>query len=268
MITLGGFLVGALRDFIRIPAYLDEINDSDEYRKAHKKKKTQLKTPIFTATRFVGSFIVALAVSKAMAHSVRHDTAESDHFDYIWIAMTIFTPFVVAVLTYLITSEGAVKVAFKWSLLGSYAGFVVDYSLSGARNYIASTLLSLFFLNWNVEWDHEYPTTIKKKSLVKFIFLASVGASFIFACYTMCVVNNLMVEKNGRNITLRESIGESFDTEEFKRVKQAFKMLYDYYQAHGMMKLIERLFYSGDREAIDRAYKVILFIFYYFVVYF
>lgn len=256
LITLGGFLIGVLHDLYRIPFYVNEINNAQEYQKQHKKKSNQLKTPIFTASRFFGSLAVSLAVSKAIAHSLQKDP---EGFDLIWFVMAMFIPFVVAILTFLVTSEGPVKVAFKWSLLGSYAGFTIDYVVSGARNYIGSTLFSLFFLNWNIEWDQDYQSTLKKKSLIKYIFLASIGASFIFTCYTLCLVNNLTVEKNGRNMTIRDTLYERFNSEEFKKVKEGLKVLYDYYQAHGFQKLFSRVFYGDDPEAIERAYKVLVF---------
>ena len=41
------------------------------------------------------------------------------------------------------------------------------------------------------------------------------------------------------------------------QLKEVFKMIWNYYQAHGLRKLINHFFYGYDAEAVANAYKII-----------
>lgn len=259
MITFGGFLIGFLWDIYKLPDYQKEVNEDDEeYMEMMKKQRVQLKAPVFMAGRFFVSIGVALGVSFAMSYALLKDP--SGEFDPLVFAMRLITPFVVGVLVYVISTEGPVESSLRWSLFGSYAAFGVDW-LRGAfaqpnYNFISSVLVSALFVNWNMKWDHDYGK--KKKSFLKFVLFASIGCSFIFTCYTLCIVNHLKFQRDGRNVTLRDCFSESFnsDSEDLKRAKEAFKMLYAYYQTNGLYKLFILAYYGQDAEALENAYKV------------
>lgn len=263
-ITFGGFFIAYIRDLWRLPDYLKEVNDDDEeYRAAFKKIQTELRAPSFMTHRFFGALSTAMLISYMLNNTLYKDP-EVD-FDPLIFAMRAFIPFVVAVIIYAVTTEGPYKASFKWPLFGSYLAFVFDSIRSGLITNLSSALLASLFLNWNLEWDNDYRETWKKKSLVKFLLVASIGCSFMFCCYTLCTVNNLKIEKDGRNITLRIAIIESLDNDDFKRVKEAWKLLYDFYEKHGLRKVISYAIYGTDPEAVERAYQVnIIFIMFLF----
>lgn len=261
-VTLGGFLVAWLRDIYRLPDYLNESNDSDEFRAALAKRREKLLSPGFEATRFFGALIASLLLAYMLANALHQDAAIDASFDWLVWTMRVVIPFVVAGVVYAVTTEGPVCGSFAWSLVGSYAAFALGCVRANLNhNYFGSAVLSSLFLNWSLDWDNDYKASRQRKSLIKFLLLATVSFWFVFSCTLLCVINNAKIEKDGRNITLRQSIIESFDNEDMKKLKELYNILYNFYQEHGFIKLVNYVFYGSDPEALDRAYAVYIYIY-------
>lgn len=252
-ITFGGFLIGWVRDVYRIPEYLKEVNEDPEYYEQLKKMQSQLKTPLFFSSRFFSSLIVSYSISYVLQRTLYNDP--KIEFDPYLVAMNIFIPAFISILVYLICTEGPMVCSFKWPFFGSYVAFAVDY-FRNSGNYLNSVILATLFLNWNLDWDTNYLENKKKKKLFKSLLLTSIGFSFMFCCYTLCVVNNMKIEKNGRNITIRESFEDIWNGPEMKQIKETIKILYEFYKAHGLRNFINYVYYGYDPESIRLAYEV------------
>jgi DnaJ family protein C protein 22 len=256
--TLGGFLVGFLRDVYRIPAYVREANLDAKFVESVTQEQSQLKIPIFKTSRFVGSVCVGAAFDYLAKHALPKSENESDN--YYSNLLHFLAPFLVAVFVYLINTERPSKCSFIWPLVGSYLAYAFD-SYRGSFFTFTSPVVSALLLNWNIEWDKEcYKKNQQKssstKKALKVIYFSS-GALLIVLLIGVFLLNNVSYELDGKRVTLKKSFSDFFNSKEMKELKQMAKMMWDFYQAHGFRKTLNHFFYGYDAEAVADAYKTI-----------
>ena len=246
--TFGGFLFGLLGDLFNIPAYVREANEKIELSKDTELK---LKAPIFFTSKFVRSIFVASFFGYVLKYCVPY----SDDAYVYYVLFKFLSPLVIALIVYLISTEGPMKCKFKWPLLGSYIAFVFDV-FCGFQTIYNSALLSTMFLNWNIEWDHEYFKNMKKRKLTKRLAYATVGCVLVMCLYGLFLWNNASIEIEGKKVTLKESVYKFLSSKELVELKEVCRMIWNYYKAHGLKKLLNHFVYGYDAEAVSNAYLV------------
>jgi DnaJ family protein C protein 22 len=257
--TLGGFLVGFLRDLYRMPAYVREANLDAKYLESITREQDQLMIPIFKTSRFVGSICVGAAFDYVAKYAItKLDAPDADN-SYSNL-LHCLSPFLVATFVYLVNTERPTRCSFKWPLIGSYLAYAFDtyrvYFFSFSSPIAASLLL-----NWNIEWDkdcykNKQTKTSSTRKALKVVYFTS-GALFVVLLFSLFLVNNVSYELDGKRVTLRDSFSDFFDSKEMKDMKEMFKMMWNFYQAHGFRKAMNHFVYGYDAEAIADAYKSI-----------
>ena len=235
-----------LIDLIKIPEFVREANEKTELSK---EKDLKLKAPAFFTSNFISSLIFGSYVYYVSKYAITEETYTS------YMILKILSPLGIAVMVYLIGTEGPMKCKFKWPLIGSYLAFFIDIFRSTHTIY-SGALLSTLFLNWNIEWDHEYFNNNKKRKFLKRFAYISFAYICIISLHGLFLWNNASLEIQGKRVTLKESVINFLNSKELVELKEVFKMIWNYYKAHGLSKLINHFFYGYDSEAVANAYKV------------
>jgi DnaJ family protein C protein 22 len=258
--TLGGFFIGFINDFFRISEYVKEANEEQEFAKKLENFKSQLKSPAFAKTNFLFSVLIGAFFNYILKNCVvieLDDDEEDNHTYRIFILILRFiTPLVISTFVYLIGTEGPIQCKFRWPLFGAILGFIVQLILL-PNNFVCS-LCSAFFLNWKVEWKHRQNETKQvKRKLYKRIAYFSIGSVLVLSIFGLYVWNNATLEVDGKQITLKESVKNFFNTQEMTELIEFLKTLWNFYQAHGWRKFVNNIYYGYDPEAIANAYNII-----------
>ena len=252
--TLGGFLVGLVRDLFKMPEYVKEANFDADYLRALDKRRRRLLAPSFFFFRFLSSIGVSWLYGYFMLNCI---PTELDSSPQMISLVKLTYPLVVALLVQLAGTEIPVKGRFRWSLLGSYLGFVINVGLNTNHVYISS-ILSALFLNWNAEWDKKYILERKKSSrLVKRVVRLSFYAVLIVSLTSLFVWNYGSLDVDGKKVTIKDSIKNFLNSKELNQLFEGVRVLWNFYQAHGFVKLKNQLFYGYDPAEIAKAYATI-----------
>lgn len=246
--TFGGFIFGLLRDFFKIPEYVRETNEKLELTK----KELKLKAPAFFTTNFISSVIFGSCFGYILKYSIPF--SEEAYVSYL--CFKILSPSIIALIIYMNGTEGPLKCKFRWPLIGSYIAFFIDL-IKNVHAVYTSAMLATLFLNWNIEWDRDYYKKKKNRKLFRRIIYLSVGFILIASLNSLYLWNNASLEINGKKVTLKESVINFLNSKELVELKEVFKMIWNYYKAHGLQKLINHFFYGLDTEAIANSYKII-----------
>jgi len=254
--TLGGLLVGFIKDLFRMPEYLKEANEEPEFVKKFNKLKSQLKSPAFAETNFLFSVVIGAFFNYILKNCLLIDSDDENDLIYLKVVQVI-TPLVISTFVYLTSTESPTQCEFKWPLLGAYLGFLVQSILFPKSNFVCS-ICSALFLNWNVEWNHKhFETKRNKRKLYKRVLYFSIGSMLVMSIFGLYVWNNATFEVDGKRITLKESVKNFFNTQEMTQLIEFLQTLWNFYQAHGWRKLYNNIFYGYDPEAIANAYTII-----------
>ena len=252
--TLGGFLIGLHKDLYKIPEYIKEANEDKVYMENLFKKQSKLKAPVFYTSKFIGCVATGSFFCYLLKYCLTFNPDAA--FDISYYSLKLLSPIGIALMVYLVGTEGPLKCDYKWPILGSYIAFVIDL-VFGYDTYYSCAILSTMFLNWNIEWDQDYFENKKKRKLYKRAAYLSVGILITVSIFSLFLWNNAYVEIEGKKVTLKESVLNFLDSKEMVQLKEVFKMIWNYYQAHGLRKLINHFFYGYDAEAVANAYKII-----------
>lgn len=255
LITLGGFLIGYLRDVYRLPYYVKEANQDSIFMEKLKLEQEQLKAPLFMTSRFISSIVVGSLFGYIATNCLSITDTKSLNYDWSETSIRFLSPLFVSVVVYLIGTEGPIRCSFEWPLLGSYLSLAFD-SIKQSTSIFNASIFAALLLNWNLKWDLDYFDRINKRKLITRIFYIALGITIFSSLLGFFIWNNATLEYKGEKVTLGEYFEKLYNTEEMKKVREVLKMLWDFYQAHGLRRLINHFYYGYDPEAIAHAYKV------------
>lgn len=250
--TLGGFVIGWLLDVYKIPNYLKEANEDDEYMDKLDKEQSQLKIPIFMKARFIASIIISYNFGRIFRYCIFAADETSSPYCLVF---QLLTPLVIAAATYIVSTEGPYKCHIKWPIIGAYAPLVFEF-LNMSNIYFAP-VMSVLLLNWNIEWDKKHFEKKKKKHYaLKNMCLVGVGFVICASMFGLFVFNNVTYEKDGQKYKLKDSYEDFLNSEEWDRIKTNLVIAWNYYKAHGLRKLLILLTSGYDSESLSKAYTV------------
>lgn len=260
--TFGGFLIGLLRDLYRMPTYVNEANQDEEYMSRLKLKQSRLKTPGFLISRFIACILVGAYFGYAAKYCLYSIDLDEDSPDvdldewYISLLKKLLAPVVVGIIVYLIGTEGPYKCQLKWPLLGSLIAFLADIYRNSNSNY-SSPILATMFLNWNIEWESDdYFEKKQNKKLYKRIAYLSIGVILFSSMFGLFIWNNTSFTVDGKKVTLKEAVHNFINSKELKELKNILNTIWNFYKAHGFKKLLNNFYYGYDADAVSNAYKV------------
>jgi DnaJ homolog subfamily C member 22 len=243
--TLGGFIIGTLFDLYKMRQYVNEANQEEKYMQKFYKYQSQIKVPAFITNRSIGSVICGAAFAYLTNNCV---PAESDEFVYLNFFFRALSPFVAALMIYLVSTEGPFKCSFKWPLIGSYMALAICAIRGNYSNvHLYCAILGTLFLNWNIDWDYQWLEKKKKsgacKKLKKTIAFV-MYSGLILTIMVFYALNNFTFEVDGKPVTFKEGIKNFFKSKEFNKVQEIFTVLWNFYKAYGFKQLIYRFAYG------------------------
>ena len=100
--TLGGFLIGLVRDLYRIPEYLREANRDKTYIEKLGKQQGQLKAPIFQFSRSIASVFVGAAFDYVTKNALPLSPTEDNESRFYANSLFYMSPLVVAFFVHMI----------------------------------------------------------------------------------------------------------------------------------------------------------------------
>lgn len=96
----------------------------------------------------------------------------------------------------------------------------------------------------------------KNIKIFKRIVYFSVGSVVVATIFGLFLWNNASLEFEGKRVTLKESIYKVLRSEQVNQLTEVFKMIWNFYKAHGFKRLVNNFYYGYDPEALANAYKV------------
>lgn len=242
--TLGGFLLGMLIDLFRLPGYVREANQDEDYLKKLEELRFQIKVPAFFGQRFFGSILAGIFVYILVIYSWPTESL------VIYTLVKLFAAYSTALIIYLVGTEFPMKCEFKWPLIGSLIGLMFSASV-----YLVP-ILAAFFLNWNIDWENDLKVKKEKKLKKKLAVFSAYSIVFVIIV-SLCIWNNTTVKlEDGRTVTLKEAFTEFINSPAMQKTFELFETLWNYYKVHGLRKTINVHFYGYDPDALADAYKV------------
>lgn len=199
--TVGGFFwVGWIRDFWRIPHYVDEANDEEEYTDHLHRMFKLRKVPPFNTSRFVGELMIGCYYGILVRFAIPD-----------WIPLSVSGFFVCVGITagvYLVGNIGKEKGPFWMPFVACVSVYVVLSLLAGeeASYTYCSVAASGCFNSYR-----QHRKEIENESTCIRLTRLSVGFTIIFCLWAGFLAFNATITfENGEQIKLRDSIEHFF----------------------------------------------------------
>ena len=253
--TFGGFLFGLVRDLFKMPEYVREADQNENLLAKIKKERSKLLAPSPFSLRFLSAVAFSAIYGYFMINCLPDELEESLAVQLASLIKLTY-PLVIAIFVQIAATEVPYKCQFKWPLAGAYLGFVINMA-RGSDSALTCAIISALFLKWKVKWNERYVSGQKsKKGLTKRMVRHTIMGGLIVGLFVLFMWNHATLDVEGKKVSLKESVKGFVNSQEFSKVAEAFTIVWNYYKAHGFIKLKNHLLYGFDPEVIDNAYKV------------
>ncbi|XP_066927481.1 dnaJ homolog subfamily C member 22-like [Clytia hemisphaerica] len=215
--TLGGFFwLGWIRDFWRIPEYVDDANDEKGFLNVLKMKMKHRKQPEFNTSRFSGQVFIG-ACYGTLARLACPDESPT-------ILVTLLVPLGINIGVYLVGHIGREKGQFTIPYIVTLATYVFFYYSTGTEpGYvnisIACSLTFTYFREWKPEAKKESKTVRIRNFAIGVVLVFALWSSFFY-------FNATITYQNGEKIKLTDSIIHFFKSPVWLDFKQTFWNIY------------------------------------------
>lgn len=257
--TLGGFLVGHLRDLCCIPRFLNESRRDKAYENLYLAEVTYHKRPSLwrNRIRYVAMAILAGYYRGFVVLAIPEKSLESD----MWakVLAVVLAPLGTAFGTYSVANIGNREAAFLPLLGLAYVGEVLIWWWQPEEFSISTWMwLQPFIIIW-VLWSYADPKSkpVRPGCCLRFwrvvlgvLILTSLSSSFLY--------HNATIEtEDGETILLRDALENLVRSEAWKHFKEEFWTLLDHLWQHGWEGLADDLYDISERSGTDWAAGVL-----------
>ncbi|KAK4315079.1 hypothetical protein Pmani_013673 [Petrolisthes manimaculis] len=249
--TIGGYLgVGLARDFVRLPSYVRDVNEDEQYVKELTEKMRKCKKPPFNLVRFVGQILVGNSWSFILAAAVPRE----EIFGFSLMPLVHLAPIGTALAVWIIGNIGREQGQFKWALMGAYAVIPLSFIHPPLSNSNAITSTLLFNMKGK-EWRRTpYP---KHHICKRLMVMGACWAVFCGLWASHLYFNVTVTDKHGEEIKLRDAACNFLNSPLFLEFKRNLYVIYNDTIVHGWsiawMNFVELL----DPHGEIHAYKVL-----------
>ena len=244
----GIFGIGWLRDFWRIPAYVNEANEDETGHKTRRGKPSICSNlPRIIGQIAFGYFfrtLVQLAIPKDLSLVGPH------------VPLWLIVPLGAAFGTWMVSNVGRIKSRFIYSLLGAYVGELVFGSglVLGESHPIFAVVLSM--LCSTAGWKYRKRRT-RAGCCYRFLTWSLLGALVLGLWTSFFYFNATVVTDDGETIRLSDAIKNFRRSQAWQDIKNSFWAVWIDFRSGGWEKA-EKTFKSlADVEGKDHALYVL-----------
>ncbi|KAG7155009.1 dnaJ homolog subfamily C member 22-like [Homarus americanus] len=219
--TIGGYLgCGLMRDFIRIPAYVRDINASDDYIAELTQKMKKHRKPPFSLIRFVSQILVGNSWSILMIAAVPTEEV----FGLSWTSLTLLSPIGTAIGVWTIGNIGREQGQLKWAMIGAYIVLPFSFFHPPLANWSAISC-ALLFTSRGKEWRRTpYPDSPFCKRFMTLMMCVVVFNSFWGSALYF---NATVTDSQGERIKLRDAAKNFLNSPMFLEFKENLKVIFN-----------------------------------------
>ncbi|KAK8387515.1 hypothetical protein O3P69_018209 [Scylla paramamosain] len=246
--TFFGFAgVGIVRDFFRIPEYVRDINESNQYVEQLTSKMKKYSKPPFSLVRFVGQILTGNSWSFLLGAAVPREPI----FGVSLVPLVHLAPVGAALAVWIIGNIGREQGSLKWAMIGALGVVPISFIHPPVTNFSAVTSTVLF--NWKgKKWLRTpYPKTHICKRLATLLMCGLVFTSLWASHFYF---NATVTDKNGEEIKMRDAAKNFINSPMFLEFKRNLGVLYSNILEYGWKtawtNFIELLDPQGEMHAL------------------
>lgn len=251
--TFGGvFGLGWLREITRLPAYVQEANQSPQFVEKRFRVMHKRSSPPYNSTRVAGELILGTLFGFVLSLA----TPPPEEHQFIHRYMRYLIPAAVATGVHVVGNIGLECGKFRWPLLGSYVGAVIFAFNASSIAY--SAIFATFAFNWlSRDWVRQPKPTIRRKLAYRvvvfstcFLFYTALWGSFLW-------FNARLVSEDGTVTTFREGVKNFLQSKAWLECKETIAQLWEYGWTHGWHNVLDEIIRSLDPYGQTRAYSIL-----------
>lgn len=250
MVPGGYFGLGWIRDIWRIPEYVRDANDDEEYLRDLSDSMRKHEKPPSGTCRLFGQMIVADVLGYFALWAIPYELVPEWSLPYFAFA----TPLAVALGVWLIGNIGRHQGGVLWALIGAYLTYPL-YFLS-FNNVFWTALVSSTLFNWyGKKWRR---TPRKRRSVVTRILILAFWATLYLGLVTSSVYFSCeFKDNNGDKVLCRDAIGNFFTSPLWQEFKIVMWDLYEFAKHNGWWEIWKQLIQSLDPQGEANALKTL-----------
>ncbi|CAH1790331.1 unnamed protein product [Owenia fusiformis] len=251
--TWGGvFGIGWLRDLLKIPEYVQAVNQDNEYMSELTQIMRIKRRSSFSTLRFAGELILGYLFGFCFRLAFPEELFSKESI--FRIPLEFIVPLAIAIGVHTVANIGHDKCSMKWPLIGAYITFPI--LLYGAEYMLYTVLASAIAANWKGrEWRRTYPE--KSHVCKRFLILALCCTLYTSTWMSMFYNNVYVTNEMGEKIRVKDALKHFFNSPAWKQTKESLHDVWEYYQQHGWEKMYEKIVEQLDPLGEENAYKVL-----------
>ena len=245
--------LGWLRDFWRIPTYVRDVNEDEEFMEHFLIEISRRNGPKITKNfhRIVAQVMFGVFYRNLVYSAIPWESTVMDY-------TTLILPMGTAFGTYMVSNVGRQKSPFIFSLLGAYLGeFLMGEShlLLGESNSFFTAGVSMLFstYGWEFRRQKERHSCMKRLLVVMTIY-----GIFVGLCGSYIYFNASVETADGETIKVRDAIDNFLNSPAWQQIKTAFWVLlsdmYESWKTGGFDNAWSKFKNMADIEGEDHAY--------------
>jgi len=252
IISFGAYFgCGWFRDIWKLPEYVRDANDDQEYLKQLVQEIKTNEQPPNSWARSSGYLIIGDILGYLIVYSLPNELLP----DTVRVPLIAFlVPLSVAIGVHLVGNVGRQEGQLRYALFGAYITTPLYYW--NEQSVFFTTLSSfLAFNKWGKKWRRRYQPP---KSFSHRFFTFSLALLLYFSLWSSWLYFNCtLTDREGQQIKCREAARHFLNSPFWKEFKSVMHDLYQYYRFHGLSGIWSELISSFDPTGEFGALKVL-----------
>lgn len=246
----GGFGFGYLRDLYRIPAYVAEANEDDDFMRTLQRKMESKNKPPFSMVRFCGEVLLGYVLGIAYYCSIPQEPLPFFGSTLWWL--TLLTPAAISIGIHMVGNIGQEQGSLKPVFYSACFSYALSFNSMPEGMLWCAISSAIAFTVKSKEWRREPPPKHGICRRVSILF--GCGLLYCILLASGIYFNAEFVDKYGEPVKIRDAALNFLNSPMWEEIKESFRQLYDFYRIHGWRKLyeqfIEQLDPHGERRAL------------------
>ncbi|XP_034947609.1 dnaJ homolog subfamily C member 22 [Chelonus insularis] len=252
--TLGGYFgIGWLRDFFKIPTYVDDANDHPKYVEWFKFNVRHNKKPPFSTVRFVGAIIISYIWGQLTWMAI----PQEEIYGMNLRPLMILVPFSVALGVWVVGNIGREEGSLWVSLVTAYMIYPTLYYIGDDSTWLSLmvVLTTLAFDTFSKKWRLK---PREKRSPMKRCLALSCAICLYLSLWTSYFYFNAVVtDSDGEEIRLSEAVKHFFTSPIWLDLKTTLWSTWEQMKNQGFWATWHQLIDMSDLRGEINAYRVL-----------
>ncbi|XP_055331823.1 dnaJ homolog subfamily C member 22-like [Paramacrobiotus metropolitanus] len=249
--TLGGvFGLGWLREVTRLPAYVAEANQGQEYVEKRTIKMNLTKKPPYNSTRMAGQLIMGTLFGYLVSLAI--PSAEEYPTVHRWCILLV--PFAIGLGVHLVGNIGMERGRLLWPVVGAYIASLAF--LFQPKSIAWAAVSSAFMFHWKSrDWVRQPKR--KRHVCIRLATLGTAATVYLALWGSFLYFNASWTNPDGTRTSVRDAVDNFFHSKAWLDMKNSFEQLRVYVQHHGWQNVLYQLIEFMDVNGDTRAYQIL-----------